>query len=67
MSMKRKLTMSSVPYSCVRINGLRRICPKIFDGDQPYGIEVFDKLGNLYTTTAHGSTNQLGAVIKLRP
>jgi hypothetical protein len=38
-----------------------------FSTDQPYGIEVFDKLGNLYTTTAHGSTNQLGAVIKLRP
>jgi uncharacterized repeat protein (TIGR03803 family) len=37
------------------------------DGDQPYGGVVFDKEGNIYTTTTHGGTDEYGAVIKLTP
>jgi uncharacterized repeat protein (TIGR03803 family) len=37
------------------------------DGQQPLGGVVFDKLGNLYTTTAAGGATTNGAVIKVTP
>ena len=37
------------------------------DGDAPQGSVVFDKLGNLYTTTEAGGATTNGAVIKLTP
>jgi len=37
------------------------------DGDDPLGGVVFDKLGNLYTTTSAGGATTNGAVIKVTP
>jgi len=37
------------------------------DGDAPMGNVVFDKQGNLYTTTSAGGATTNGAVIKLTP
>jgi len=37
------------------------------DGDDPEGNVVFDKAGNLYTTTYGGGTTTNGAVIKVTP
>jgi uncharacterized repeat protein (TIGR03803 family) len=37
------------------------------DGDDPMGGVVFDKQGNLYTTTEEGGATTNGTVIKLTP